>query len=158
MLACLCAGAMVAVSGWAGWAVAGNTAARWSALAAAMLNKQNFVEGLAFAVVFLGVHIVRAKRVGSSDRRRAAHMLAAFSFGVVASLAFVAGWALAHGHFGALWFATYTFRAEAGCFCRLAPAVRPRPSGPSGLPFVSRERREPSGFNHVSAVCGTWAA
>lgn len=139
VLACLCAGAMVAVSGWAGWAVAGNTAARWSALAAAalsasalvgaqeldgemlaipfvmlacalllhawyrdprgqylfaaatgvaaiaaMLIKQNFVEGLAFAVVFLGVHIVRAKRVGSSDRRRAAHMLAAFSFGVVA--------------------------------------------------------------------------
>lgn len=38
VLACLCAGVLVVAAGWAGWAVAGNSAARWCALTAGALS------------------------------------------------------------------------------------------------------------------------
>lgn len=76
---------------------------------AAPLIKQNFVEAIVFAMMFFGVNIIRG-----IDRRRAARMVVTFSIGTAAGLAGVAGWAIAQGKFGALWFATYTFRAQAG--------------------------------------------
>lgn len=76
---------------------------------AAPLIKQNFVEAIVFAMVFFGVHIVRG-----IDRRRAVRMVVTFSVGAAVGLGGVAGWAIVQGKFGALWFATYTFRAQAG--------------------------------------------
>lgn len=170
LLATLCAGVVVLAAGWAGWAVAGNAAARWSALiaaelsastlidaqeldgellaipfvmvacalllhawyraprlryvfavaagisaTAALLVKQNFVEGLVFAAVFLGLHVLRG-----TDRRAAVLMAAGFGIGAAGSLAVVVTWAASQGKLGALWFATVTFRAEAGSVIRTA--------------------------------------
>jgi len=164
LVAALCSGVVVVAAGWAGWAVAGNVAARWSALVAgafsasgllsaneldgellaipfvllscalilhawyrpgrgrylcagaagvaavsALMVKQNFVEGIVFATVLLGMHGVR-----SSDRHGAVRMAAAFLTGVAGSFGVVAVWAASQGKLGALWFATVTFRAKAG--------------------------------------------
>lgn len=76
---------------------------------AAPLIKQNFVEALVFAMVFIG-----AQLLGSTGRRRAKHLATAFSFGAMTGLAAVTGWAITTNKLGALWFATYTFRAQAG--------------------------------------------
>lgn len=178
VLACLCAGVVVVAAGWAGWAVAGNSAGRWSALTAgalsasaligtqeldgellaipfvmlacslvlhawyraqrgqyllagaagvaataAVLIKQNFIEAFVFAIVFLGANIL-----SGVDRRRAVRMMATFSIGVAASGWLFVGWAIAEGRLGALWFATYTFRAEAAAVIRAgswhAPGTR----------------------------------
>ncbi|MGN6251595.1 MAG: hypothetical protein ACTHNS_07265 [Marmoricola sp.] len=80
-----------------------------AAAAGAVLAKQNFVDGLAFAGIFLALGAFRG--VGP---RRVLRMAVAFAGGCLLPVAAAAWWAHAHGGIDELVYAMYGFRIDAG--------------------------------------------
>lgn len=85
------------------WMAAGGVAA-----GAAVLVKQNFVDGLAFAGIYLALGAVRG-----AGARRVVPLAAAFAVGVLVIVGGAAAWAHQSGGVGALIYAMYGFRVDA---------------------------------------------
>ncbi len=85
-----------------------------AAAATAVLTKQNFVDGLAFAVVVLGVHMVRPTAARVGRRGRLFLVAGAFGLGSVTVAGVAALWAAHHGGVSRLLYAMYGFRRDAG--------------------------------------------
>jgi len=75
----------------------------------AVLVKQNFVDGLAFAGVLLAVHWLRA----SVPRRDVLRIAGAFALGAGAVVAALLFWAHQNDRLAQLWYAMYGFRVDA---------------------------------------------
>ena len=103
----------------AGWISASRRRIAWlavlsgAAATAALFTKQNFVDGLVFAVVLCGAGILqrRTSRVFSADRSRL--IAGAYVAGALGMAAAVLGWAQADGKLSALLYAMFGFRADA---------------------------------------------
>ncbi len=79
----------------------------------AVFVKQDFVDGLAFAVVLLVSSALRCRRPPACDRTRLALLGGGFGMGAVAGLAVVQVWASAHGGASELLYAMFEFRRDA---------------------------------------------
>jgi len=75
----------------------------------AVLVKQNFVDGLVFAGVLLGMHWLRA----SVPRRNLFRLAGAFALGMVAVVSALLFWAHQNDRLAQLWYAMYGFRVDA---------------------------------------------
>jgi hypothetical protein len=104
------AGALHAARRDSGWQVRVLLAvASGAAGAYAVLVKQNFVDGLAFAAVLLGVHWLR----GSLPRCDVVRLAGAFALGAVAVVCGLLFWAQQNDRLAQLWYAMYGFRVDA---------------------------------------------
>jgi hypothetical protein len=91
------------------WLRAAMAVASGGAAMYAVLVKQNFVDGLAFAGVLLLVHLLRR----SAPRIEPVRLAGAFALGSLAVIGAVTGWAQQYGRLAELWYAMYGFRLDA---------------------------------------------
>jgi hypothetical protein len=87
----------------------------------AVLVKQNFVDGLAFAAFLLLVVLLRA----ALPRRDVLRLAGAFTLGVAAVAAGLLFWAHQNERLGALWYAMYGFRVDAVSVLDTGPLTAP---------------------------------
>ncbi|MGN6132531.1 MAG: hypothetical protein ACTHOK_19545 [Nocardioidaceae bacterium] len=96
----------------------GRRGAVWSAVAgaaalAAVLSKQNFVDGLVFAGALLVATVVRARRFPGGVSPRPGVAASGFGAGGLTVAGAAAWWASRHGGVGTLLYAMYGFRQDA---------------------------------------------